>query len=144
MPQADFENLKGYAGYLLDNKLHDLVLFSIIRAKEENLFIIKGQSDKKLRIFLEKSHTKFLTDIIEANPIDAQLALLYAWVNADQSGFPSRTIKHTEIIKAYNIRKKVTLAFVEEYTPNLFYQKAIRNEMNILLHIIEKMTLQLL
>jgi hypothetical protein len=144
MPQNNFDTLKGYARYLLDNKLNDLVLFSIIYAKEEKLSLIEGRSDKELRIFMEESLTKFLTDIIEDNPIDRQLQTLNNWIQSGQSGFPAHNVKHKEITIAYKIRKKVLLSYVEEYTPNLSYQKEIRSEMNILMHIIEKMTIQML
>jgi hypothetical protein len=144
MPQNNFDNLKGYARYLLENKLNDLVLFSIIYAKEEKLSFIEGRSDKELRMLLEESLTKFLTDIIEDNPIDRQLQTLNSWIQSDKSEFPSQKARHIEITIAYKIRKKVLLAYVEEYTPNLSYQKEIRNEMNILIHIIEKMAIQML
>jgi hypothetical protein len=144
MPQNSFDNLKGYARYLLDNKMNDLILFSIIYAKEEKLGFIKDRSDKEMRFFLEASLTKFLTDIIEDNPIESQLQSLNNWIQSEKSEFPPQNVRHIEISIAYKIRKKVLLAYVEEYTPNLSYQKEIRDEMNILIHIIEKMAIQML
>ncbi|MBX9851692.1 MAG: hypothetical protein K2X86_08020 [Cytophagaceae bacterium] len=139
-----FENLKGYASFLLEKKkLNELASKSILLAKQHNLVYVNYKSDKQLESFLTKSFKKFLTDITKDLAIDGSVETLNKWSRNEWLKTPKIKIYPSDISLGYLIRKRTLMDLMSYYTIDPTHRRKIEEELDMLLLIIEKTAISL-
>jgi hypothetical protein len=132
-----FKNLKKYAAYLKQTRVPELAAMSVKLAYEHSL-PTPLKTKEELNFFLVNSFENFLSDIMDKDPVEGTIETLYK----SKSLPVYYEMNRGDILLAYKIRRTVLNEFIREFTSDVYLQKEISREINVLLLIIQKIATQ--
>jgi PAS domain S-box-containing protein len=116
------KDLKGYSGFLFNNRLEELAGENLCLLKKHNLLSMKffsHLSEEELYDLSKSSVAKFVNSLLGGSSFADAKRGLKQWENNEISGIPRGDIRPSDLMLAYTIQKKGLLKFLPDYTTDV-------------------------
>lgn len=130
-----YEYLKGYAKFLLDTHLNEVVSLNIERAKEVQLPLLalfKSLSEEELFAFSRQGIQKFLLDICEETAFKSHQESLERWKSNQIPLVPKDKIDARDVAFTPHVRKYALIKMLKHYTQDISLYEAVVQDIETL------------